>query len=271
VSASSPPRAGRRRADPFPRRARGVLAALASVLAALSAGAQTADPLFVGETLRYAMSWKIFAGGIMTISVSDPIALEGRPAFKIELSAISNDFISNFFIVRDSITSWVDRSTLQSLRYEKHSVEGKRVDDERIDFDLDAKIATRESRRIRFEPPVFDSLSAVYYLRTRTLSPGQSVEMEVVSGKHAYRLVADVLGHESVKTPAGTFLATKVHPKMKEEGLLKKSGDLWIWFADDPAQTPVVIRSKLNFGTLTARLVSGGSAGRPADVPARPR
>ena len=271
MRAPSAPRAGPRRAGPLLRCVGRALATLASALAALSAAAQTADPPFVGETLRYAMSWKIFAGGIMTISVSDPITLDGRPAYKIELSAISNDFISNFFVVRDSITSWIDRASLQSLRYEKHSVEGKRVDDERIDFDLDARIATRESRRIRFEPPVFDSLSAVYYLRTRPLSPGEPVEMEVVSGKHAYRLVADVLGRETVKTPAGTFLATKVHPKMKEEGLLKKGGDLWIWFADDPARTPVVIRSKLNFGTLTARLVSGGAAARPAGARDSPR
>ena len=196
----------------------------------------------------------------MTISTSEAILFEGRPAYKIELSAISNDFISKFFVVRDSITSWIDKATLQTLRYEKHSVEGKRVDDERIDFDLEEKVATRENRRIRFEPPVFDSLSAVYYLRTRKFQPGEPVELEVVSGKHAYRLQVDVLGSETVRTPAGTFVAQKVHPKMKEEGLLKKGGDLWIWFADDARRTPVVIRSKLNFGTLTARLVSGAVA-----------
>jgi hypothetical protein len=44
---------------------------------------------------------------------------------------------------------------------------------------------------------------------------------------------------------------------MKEEGLLKKGGDLWIWFAEDARRTPVVIKSKLNFGTLTAKLESG--------------
>jgi len=247
---------------------RRVLAAL-SVAATLLSGAatgQTPDPPFKGETLRYAMSWKIFAGGIMTITASDEIVFEGRPAYKIELSAISNEFISNFFVVRDSITSWIDKATLQSLRYEKHSVEGKRVDDERIDFDLEEKIATREGRKIRFQPPVFDSLSAVYYLRTRTFQPGEPVELEVVSGKHAYRLEVDVLGMETVKTPAGTFVAQKVHPKMKkEEGLLKKGGDLWIWFASDARRTPVMIRSKLNFGTLTARLVSGISGARPPE------
>jgi hypothetical protein len=233
-------------------------AAALLLLVAGAAGAQEKEPPFVGETLRYAMSWKIFAGGIMTISVSEPIDFDGRPAYRIELSAISNDFISNFFLVRDSITSWIDRATLQSLRYEKHSVEGKRVDDERIDFDLSAKVATRENgRRIPFETPVFDSLSSVYYLRTRPLEPGAPIDLQVVSGKHAYRLEADVLDLESVKTPAGVFVARKVHPKMKEEGLLKKGGDLWIWFAQDARRTPVMIKSKLNFGMLTARLESG--------------
>jgi hypothetical protein len=224
-----------------------------------SAGSAEA-PAFVGETLRYAMSWKIFAGGIMTISVSDPMVFEGKPAYKIELSAISNDFISNFFVVRDSITSWVDRSTLQSIRFEKHSVEGKRVDDERIDFDLSDKVATRETgRRIPFETPIFDSLSSVYYLRTRDLASREPIDIQVVSGKHAYRLEVDVLDVESVKTPAGTFRARKVHPKMKEEGLLKKGGDLWIWFSEDARRIPVMIKSKLNFGVLTARLESGAA------------
>ena len=245
--------------------ARGAGAALLFAAALLPPALRGAEPPFVGETLRYAMSWKIFAGGIMTISTSDAIVFEGRPAYRIELSAISNEFISNFFVVRDSITSWIDRETLQSIRFEKHSVEGKRVDDERIDFDLEENVATREGRRIPFRPPVFDSLSAVYYLRTRSFEAGEPVELEVVSGKHAYRLQVDVLGQETVKTPAGTFLARKIHPKMKEEGLLKKGGDLWIWLAFDSRRTPVMIKSKLNFGTLTARLVSGMSAGKASE------
>jgi hypothetical protein len=222
------------------------------------------EPVFAGETLTYAMSWGIFAGGVMTISTSERILLDDRPAYKIELSAVSNDFISKFFVVRDSITSWIDAGNLQSLRFEKHTVEGSRADDERIDFDWSRKVATREGKAIRFEPPIFDSLSAVFYLRTRTLSPGDPVEIEVVSGKHAYGLAVDVLGTETVNTPAGRFRAQKVHPKMKGEGLLKKGGDLWLWLAEDSRHTPVVIRSKLNFGTLTARLVSGAAAGGAA-------
>ena len=215
---------------------------------------RAASLAFAGETLRYDMSWGIFSGGVMTITTSEPLPFQDRSAYKIELSAISNDFISRFFVVRESITSWIDADSFQSLRYEKHSVEGRRVEDERIDFDLAARSAWREGRAVAFDPPVFDSLSSVFYLRTRALTPGEPVELEVVSGKHAYRLAVDVLPRELVHTPAGDFWAQKIHPKMKGEGLLKKGGDLWLWLALDSRRTPVVIRSKLNFGTLTARL-----------------
>lgn len=245
----------------------GLFAAAALIVCPLPSGISVSEEArelpFAGETLTYAMNWGIFAGGLMTISTSERIVFEGRPAYKIELSAVSNDFISKFFVVRDSITSWIEADSLQSLRFEKHTVEGSRADDEQIDFDWTKKIAWRDGKGIRFEPPVFDSLSAVFYLRTRTLTAGEPIELGVVSGKHAYGLVVDVLEKEYVKTPAGTFHAQKVHPKMKGEGLLKKGGDLWIWLADDSRHTPVVIRSKLNFGTLTARLAGGGEPGAP--------
>jgi hypothetical protein len=237
---------------------RRALARLACIAAVLVPTARAEDrpqrPVFAGEALEYEMSWGIFKGGIMSIDTTDEIEYEGRPAYRIELSAISNDFISTFFVVRDSITSWIDARTLQSLRYEKHTVEGKRVRDERIEFDLEADVARREGRTIPFVPPVFDSLSAVYYLRTQPLSIGKDIEFTVVSGKRAYTLVVDVTRREQVATPAGVFDTVLVHPRMKEEGLLKKGGDLWIWFTDDDRRIPVVIRSKLNFGTLTARL-----------------
>ena len=223
-------------------------------VALLSAAASHAAEIpFLGETLIYTTSWGGITGGQLTITASKEIQFAERPAIKIELSALSNAFISKIFLVRDLITSWIDARTLQSIRFEKHTVEGKHVKDERIDFDHQENVARLEGATVPFQPPVFDSLSSVYYLRTRQLNAGEPIELEMVSGKHAYRLVVDVIGKESVKTPAGVFTAWKVHPKMKE-GLLRKEGDLWLWLTDDDRKIPVVIRSKLHFGTLTARL-----------------
>ena len=231
---------------------RPLLPAFLLLLASTAAWAQVP---FLGETLVYTTSWGGITGGKLTITASKEIELDARPAVKIELSAISNSFVSKIFVVRDLITSWIDAKTLQSLRFEKHTVEGKHVKDERIDFDHKQNVARREGVEIPFEPPVFDSLSSVYYLRTRPLAVGEPIELQMISGKKTYKLAVDVVGKEKVKTPAGQFDAWKVHPKMKE-GLLRKEGDLWLWLTDDDRKIPVVIRSKLNFGTLTARLVA---------------
>jgi hypothetical protein len=191
----------------------------------------------------------------MTLTTSPQTELEEHPAYRIELSAVSNDFVSAFFEVRDSAVSWIDARTLESLRYEKHTVEGRRIRDERIDFDPAAGTARRGKKTIPFTRPAYDSLSALYLVRTRPLKEGEPLDLEVVAGHHAYVLTVEVLDREAVKTPAGVFQTRRVHPKMKEDAPLKSQGDLWLWLTEDERKIPVMIRSKLKFGSLTARLV----------------
>ena len=85
-----------------------------------------APPSFLGETLRYSMTILGVAGGELTLS-AQTAELNGRTAWKFQLSAVSNDFLSKLFLVRDYMVSWVDPGTFRSLRFEKHTVEGKRV------------------------------------------------------------------------------------------------------------------------------------------------
>ncbi|HEY6065345.1 MAG TPA: DUF3108 domain-containing protein, partial [Thermoanaerobaculia bacterium] len=54
-------------------------------------------PTFVGETLRFAMSVLGASGGDLTLSAKET-ELDGKPAYKFELSAISNEFLSKIFL-----------------------------------------------------------------------------------------------------------------------------------------------------------------------------
>jgi Protein of unknown function (DUF3108) len=225
---------------------------------------------FRGERLVYALSWFSIAGGQMTLQASREMPFDDRPAYRLELSAISNDFISNFFVVRETVVSWIDARTFESLRYEKHSIEGKHARDELIEFDHATHMARRGDRMIPFEGPVFDSLSSVYYLRTLDLSRADQVHFEVVSGKHAYPLVVSIEGHERVKTPAGIFHTIRVEPRMENDSLFKSGENLRLWLTDDARRIPVMIRSKLKFGTLTARLSSGEGPGWTLPGPREP-
>ena len=210
-------------------------------------------PLFIGETLRYTMSVLGVVGGEMTLSARE-VELSGGPAFKFEMSAVSNEMLSGIFLVRDFLASWVDPRTLRSLRFEEHTVEGKRVRDELIEFDYEEGIARREGKVIPIQGDVaFDSLSSVYYLRTQPLEVGKTIELQVVARRNT-PLRVEVQAREKIKTPAGTFQTLRVEPKSKESGLISKGKKLVIWLTDDERRIPVQIKSKLSVGTLTGKL-----------------
>ena len=65
------------------------------------------------------------------------------------MRVVSNDFLSKFFLVRDTMVSWVDPGSFRSLRFEKHAVEGKRVRDELTEFDYEKGVASRTERSCR--------------------------------------------------------------------------------------------------------------------------
>jgi hypothetical protein len=227
------------------------LLALSLAPGALAQPLPDSRPPFLGEKLRFAMSILGAAGGDLTLSATET-QLDGRPAWKFELSAISGEFLSKIFIVRDYLASWVDPKTFRSLRFEKHTVEGKRVRDDLIEFDYEKKIAYRDGKPIPIEANTFDSLSSIYYIRLLDLNRSDPISLTVVS-RHLFPLSVVVRGRETVTTPAGTFKTIRVEPQ-GPEGLIGKGKTLTLWLTDDERKMPVQIKSKLKVGTLTGKL-----------------
>lgn len=209
-------------------------------------------PPFLGEKLRFRMSVLGTEGGELTLTAKET-ELGGRPAWKFEMSAISGEFLSKLFLVRDYLASWVDPRTFRTLRFEKHTVEGKRVRDDLIEFDYERKIAYRDGKPTPIEEDTLDSLSSVYYIRMLDLDPGQTVQLSVVS-KRMFPLSVVVVGRETVKTEAGTFRTIRVEPRSPNEGLIGKGKNLTLWLTDDERKMPVQLKSKLKVGTLLGKL-----------------
>jgi hypothetical protein len=242
---------------PDPKTARllssGIFLALALAPAAFAQPKLDSRPVFAGETLRFAMSILGAAGGDLTLSAKET-QLDGKPAYKFELSAISGEFFSKIFLVRDYLASWVDPKTFRSLRFEKHTVEGKRVRDDLIEFDYEKKIAYRDGKPIAIEENTLDSLSSIYYIRLLDLDRRDPIPITVVD-RHLFPLSVVIKGRETVTTPAGTFKTIRVEP-YGPEGLIGKGKTLTLWLTDDENKIPVQIKSKLKVGTLTGKLKS---------------
>ena len=207
-------------------------------------------PAFLGETLRYAMTILGVAGGELTLSAV-PAELNGRRTTKFEMSALSNNFLSKFFVVRDTIVSWIDPKSFRSLRFEKHTVEGKRARDELTEFDYEKGLAKYEGASVPLEDATLDSLSSVYYLRTLKLDTEKPIEFQVFSGQ-PHMLRVEIQGRETLVVPAGRFQTVRVEPKSAAGALMGKN--LVLWLTDDARKIPVQIRSRLKVGTLVGKL-----------------
>jgi Protein of unknown function (DUF3108) len=231
---------------------RAALLTLSFSSAALAEPKLEGRPPFLGETLRFAMSVLGASGGELTLSAKET-QLDGRAAYKFELSAISGDFLSKIFLVRDYLASWVDPKTFRSLRFEKHTVEGKRVRDDLMEFDYERKIATLDGKPVPIEESTLDSLSSVYYIRLLDLDRGEPIQLTVVS-KHTFPLSVLIQGRETIKTPAGTFKTIRVEPRSESDGLIGKGRNLVLWLTDDERKMPVQLKSKLKVGTLMGKL-----------------
>jgi hypothetical protein len=218
-------------------------------------------PFEAGETLVYTISWLKIEGGEMTLATSRETSPDGVPVHRIRLSAVSNDYVSRFYPVQTRYETWVDARDFTPVRFEKHAREGRYASDEVEEFDLARHVAVwRDDKEVRATGPIperfQDVISSFFFMRTVPLVPGQETRVDLYSRGKLYRLVVAVLGREKVETELGVFEALKVQPRMHDSASSedRNKGKLFLWFSDDARRLPVMARTILPIGSVTARL-----------------
>jgi hypothetical protein len=221
-----------------------------------------------GQTLEYKGEWRIFEAGVATLRMD---AAGGQQ--RIVGNADSTGFVAKLFRVHDVFESFFDARSYCSLQLTKHVEEGSRVREINVRFDntakksiLDQKVpSTGETKHLENDTPgcVTDVLSGIFYIGSLKLEPGMSYVFPMNDGGKTIDVRLQVEGRESIKTDAGTFNTVRVKP---EGGTGRAS--VMIWYTDDAAHTPVRLKSKAFWGTLTmslkkierAPVTAGGSA-----------
>lgn len=212
-------------------------------------------PFQSGETLVYTVAWLKIEGGEMTLSARRTATPDGVPVHHLLLTAVSNEYVSKFYPVNTRYETWVDARDFQPLRFEKRAREGRYVSDEVEEFDLVRRIGSWRTDRTPLPERVSDIISSFYFMRTSPLRPGTDVRLDMFSRGKLYRVAIHVQERETVETEAGTFETIRVQPAMLEEGGEDRNrGKLFLWFSDDARRLPVMARTLLPIGSVTARL-----------------
>lgn len=213
----------------------------------------------VGTTFYYKAEWRLFSAGIASIT------LERDPSghHRVRASADSTGFVARLYHVHDSFQSLFDPKTFCSAELSKRTEEGSRRRESKLQFDYGKRksvfeeVNTKSGEKKHLENDIpacsTDVLSGLFYASSLPLEPGKSYTFPINDGGKTVDLEAQVEAREQIKTDAGTFNTLRVQPLPNAE-LLKKRGNIWIWYSDDADRIPVQMRGRMKWGTITIRL-----------------
>ncbi|PWB74720.1 hypothetical protein C3F09_03260 [candidate division GN15 bacterium] len=209
----------------------------------------------VGEKLTFDINYGFINAGSATMEVKRLIEYQGRPCYLIQTTAQSNSFFSSFYRVEDSVESITDAVGIFSWWFQKNLNEGSYKARRVCSFDQPNQRVVEGKDTISVAPFVQDALSTLFYVRTQKLEVGKSVYLDnYVDGK-AYKLEVKVLRKETVKVDAGSFDCIVVEPLTSSVGVFKHEGRLTVWLTDDRLKMPVLMKSKVLVGSISAELI----------------
>ena len=223
-------------------------------------------PWKIGEYFQFSIDWNGLNGGSSLMQVQNFHRVDGRRCYRIVTKAESNSFVSRFYKVRDRAESSVDAESLFSRHFMKRLREGGYNKDVDVRFDQAARKARyANGKEFDVAAGVHDVLSAFYYVRTRPLPEGGTINIPTHDNEKSYDMEVQVLRREKVEVPAGKFNCVVVEPKLKSEGIFKSKGSMEVWLTDDEHRLPVMVRTKVPVGSISVRLTDYRLAfeGRP--------
>ena len=219
------------------------------------------SPLPQREALSYSVEWRLITAGKVRMQWQ-----QAQAGAQIGLRIESVGLVSKFFHVEDDYRASLSQS-LCAETSQLTSHEGSRLRDTRIVYDganRKASYLERDLSRnavlnqhdLEIPPCVHDVVGALYFLRTLSLEPGQSLTVPVSDGKKSVMARVEAQQREDIKTPAGVYHAIRYEAYLFNDVLYKRPAHLNFWLSDDRRKLPVQIRVRMQFtiGTITLQL-----------------
>jgi hypothetical protein len=217
--------------------------------------------LRVGERLAFHGRWFAIPVGYGWIEVKEMAVIEGRPAYHIEVQGHTNDVLSTFYPIHDTIHSYLDAETLKPLRFEKDQREGRYRAHEVVTFDHGRRVATYRSllnqstKEVPLPESFEDLISALFWFRSQPLQPGRPLSLHVYTDEKIYDLQVDILPLITLELlKRGTFSCFVVEPKTAFKGLLVKRGRIWAYITADERRLPLLVKVTTPWGPMSAVL-----------------
>ena len=207
------------------------------------------------QTLTYSVDWRVFPAGTAVLHLEADGDRE-----KVSATADTIGAITMLYRVSDKYQSSFDRKSGCSYGFAKQIIQGRRQISTDLRFDYAQKKSTLDEKNLVtgstkhqeavIPPCVTDLLSAIFYAASQPMEVGKSFQMPVGDSIKTIPVTMKVEAKEEIITPLGKYQTLRVQPTA-DEGVVKNRGNIWIWYTDDERHTPVQMRARLFWGTIT--------------------
>lgn len=224
---------------------------LSSGACAISGEPLIAEPkarLPAREEVTFKVKWLGLNVGTIVARIDGIKSVAGRDAYKLVVTAKTNDLLSSIYPVNDRYVSYMDVERLCTLRHEVYRREGRYKKDAVTDFDQTNRkayfmsLTDGSKKTVDIEPGVQDPVSAAYYFRLIPIELNKKIMIRIYNNEEVYELagVADKVG--PVKIPhMGKREAFHIQPYATLKGELVKKGKASGYFSSDPDRLPLAI------------------------------
>ncbi len=211
-----------------------------------------------GERLVFDLRYGIIKAGEGEMRIPEVTQINGRDAYRIQLTARSVSPFSWVYKVEDLWESHLDKNGLFPWEFSERIREGGYSRDTNVEFDqINNTAITQDGEEYTVPEYVHDMVSAFYYVRTYDfdeLEPGDRITLENFHRDSTYTLDVLYHGREEVNVKTGTFDTIVIEPLIQEGGLFKHEGAIHIWLTNDDLRIPVRMRTRIPVGSITAEL-----------------
>ena len=206
-----------------------------------------------GEKLVYSAGFRFFDAG-EAIFTKEVKILNGVPTILITSTIKTNSFLSRFYKVRDVVRVWSNKDDLTLIKIEKDVNEGNYHLDYSAHISDDLRLIS-DKQSIQLESKVYDPISAIFMLRKKPLTHGDSYKFTTVENGIIQKVNVMVGEIEKVSVPAGKFNTRQIIPISNDgKPLFKHNGKMKVWYSDDNRHLPIKMEQKTNVGTLILKL-----------------
>jgi hypothetical protein len=215
------------------------------------------NAFIAGERLVFDLSYGVIKAGEGEMNIPEITRINGRDAYRVQLTARSVSPFSWFYRVEDLWETKIDKEGLFPWKFTERIREGGYRRNTDVTFDHTNNKAITKDGEYPVPEYVHDMVSAFYFVRTidfNDFEPGDRVTLENFHRDSTYSLDVVFHGREEVSVKTGTFNTIMIEPLIKEGGLFKHEGAIYIWLTDDDLRVPVRMRTRVPVGSITAEL-----------------